>query len=219
MQQLNIITPLHESTKRDCIGRMTDGKVHCMQVARRFDHLFWDGARRFGYGGYNYDGRYKPVAEKLIDQYGLEPWTRVLDVGCGKGFLLWEIYCLVQNCSVQGFDISHYAIENSKEEIKPALHVHDAGHYTSYRSGYFDLAISLGTLHNLTLPGLERALQEMTRVADKQYVMVESYRNEQELFNLQCWALTAEQFLRPEEWLWLFKQVGYKGDYEFIYFT
>jgi hypothetical protein len=48
--------------------------------------------------------------------------------------------------------------------------------------------------------------------------MVESYRNEKELFNLQCWALTAQSFLDEKEWQWLYKEYGYKGDYEFIYF-
>jgi len=48
--------------------------------------------------------------------------------------------------------------------------------------------------------------------------MMESYRNEKELFNLQCWALTAESFLDPDEWRWVFDCCGYQGDYEFIFF-
>ena len=65
---------------------------------------------------------------------------------------------------------------------------------------------------------LEKILNNINRISNNQYIMVESYRNNLELFNLQCWALTAESFLEPEEWLWLFKVSGYKGDYEFIYF-
>jgi hypothetical protein len=50
------------------------------------------------------------------------------------------------------------------------------------------------------------------------YIMVESYRNERELFNLQCWALTAESFFDTAEWIWIYNHFGYTGDYEFIYF-
>ena len=32
-------------------------------------------------------------------------------------------------------------------------------------------------------------------------MMVESYRNEQELFNLQCWALTCEAFFDTAAWI------------------
>ena len=77
--------------------------------------------------------------------------------------------------------------------------------------------ISLGTLHNLRLFELQTALQEIERVGKNKYVMVESYRNEQELFNLQCWALTAEAFFDTAEWIWLYRHFGYTGDYEFIY--
>ena len=48
--------------------------------------------------------------------------------------------------------------------------------------------------------------------------MVEAYRDETELFNLQCWALTCESFFRPDEWIWMYNEWGYNGDYEFIYF-
>ena len=41
---------------------------------------------------------------------------------------------------------------------------------------------------------------------------------ELELFNLECWALTAESLFHTEEWIWLYKEFGYNGDYEFIYF-
>ena len=78
--------------------------------------------------------------------------------------------------------------------------------------------ISLGTFHNLRLFELKAALREKERVGRAGYLMLESYRNEQELFNLQCWGLTAESFLDVEEWVWLYQHFGYTGDYEFIFF-
>jgi SAM-dependent methyltransferase len=218
-QLLEIVTPLHKATKRDYLQRMQDEKVHCMQIAKQYGKDYWDGDRRYGYGGYKYiPGRWKPVAEELIENYKLASGSKVLDVGCGKGFLLYEMKLLQPELEITGFDISLHGLENAKDEIKPDLHKAKAEDKFNYEDNAFDLVISLGTLHNLRIFNLRHALSEMNRVAKQQYMMVESYRNEQELFNLQCWALTCESFFDTEEWIWLFEQFGYSGDYEFIYF-
>ena len=65
---------------------------------------------------------------------------------------------------------------------------------------------------------LTNAITEMNRVGKKKYLVVESFRNIKELFNLQCWALTANAFFSKSEWTWLLKKNNYSGDYEFIYF-
>ncbi len=214
----NIISTLHNSTSRDYLARMLDAKVECVQVARRYDSDYWDGDRRYGYGGYRYDGRWKSVAERLVDTYRLSPDATILDVGCGKGFLLYELQQLLPTARISGFDISAYAIANSKEEIRDQLFIQRAQDPYPFADQEFDLVISMTTLHNLHLPDLKLALQEMERVGREKYLVVEGYRTEQELFNLQCWALTCAAFLSPEEWIWLFGEFGYSGDYEFIYF-
>ncbi|TLD95157.1 class I SAM-dependent methyltransferase [Helicobacter jaachi] len=213
-----IFTPLHTQTKRDYLGRMLDSKVECMGVAKEFGKDFWDGDRRFGYGGYKYDGRWERVARELITLYDLKADSKILDVGCGKGFLLYELQKLLPNARIAGFDTSVYAINHAKEEVAKDLFVHDAKDMLPFGDGEFDLVLSLNTLHNLPIFHLKTALQEMARVGKQQYMVVEGYRNNRELFNLQCWALTCESFFRPEEWIWLFREFGYKGDYEFIYF-
>jgi ubiquinone/menaquinone biosynthesis C-methylase UbiE len=214
----NIVTPLHTGTSRDYLARMKDAKVECMQAARRYDAEYWDGSRRYGYGGYRYDGRWKPVAERLIETYGLQADAAILDVGCGKGFLLHELKQLLPQARICGFDLSSYAVAHAKEEVRSQLFVHPAQDPYPYADQEFDLVISLTTLHNLQLPDLKSALQEMERVARNRYLVVEAYRTEQELFNLQCWALTCAAFFTPREWAWLFGEFGYSGDYEFIYF-
>jgi len=215
---LNVLTPLHKKTERDYIGRMTDSKVECMKVARKYGRDFWDGDRRYGYGGYRYDGRWETVARQLIEVYGLDAKARILDVGCGKGFLLHEFKKLLPQSSVAGFDISPYAIENGKEEIRAFTRIGKAEEPYPFKDREFDLVISITTLHNLRVNSLQSALKEMERVGKNKYLVVESYRDEKELFNLQCWALTCEAFFTPREWTWLFDQFGYSGDYEFIYF-
>lgn len=215
---MDLVTLLHQKTARDYLGRMMDAKIECMQVARRYDADFWDGDRRFGYGGFRYDGRWRSVAEKLIENYGLDSHAAILDVGCGKGFLLYELQRLLPDARISGFDISPYAIANAKEEIKDKLFIHQAQDAYPFADNEFDLVISLTTLHNLHLPELKSALQEIERVGKQKYLVVEGYRTEAELFNLQCWALTCAAFFTPEEWTWLFREFGYTGDYEFIYF-
>jgi SAM-dependent methyltransferase len=216
---LNIVTPLHKATKRDYVARMMDDKVNCMLKAKEYEGDYWDGDRRYGYGGYKYiPGRWKPVAQALIDIYGLKPDARILDVGCGKGYLLYELKLLLPNAHIVGFDISKYGLANAKEEIRDNLFRYRAQDAYPFGDKSFDLVISLTTLHNLRLFELKTALAEIERVGKNKYVMLESYRNELELFNLECWALTAESFFDTAEWIWLYEHFGYTGDYEFIYF-
>ena len=216
---VNYVTPLHQATSRAYIDRMVDDKVHCMLKAKEYEADYWDGDRRYGYGGYKYmPGRWKPVAEALIKNYDLNNDSSVLDVGCGKGFLLYEMKLILPGLKVAGFDISKHGLENAKEEIKNALFIHRAQDPYPYQDNEFDLVISLGCIHNVRIFELETALKEIERVGRQGYVMLESYRNEQELFNLQCWALTCESFFDYEEWPWIYNHFGYTGDYEFIYF-
>ena len=215
---LNIVTPLHRRTKRDYLARMVDDKVHCMLKAKEYERDYWDGDRRYGYGGYRYDGRWKPVAQQLIDTYQLPADARILDVGCGKGFLLHELKQLLPGATCIGFDVSKHGIADAPDDIRDALFEHRAQDPFPYGDKHFDLVISLGSLHNLRVFDLKKSLQEIERVGRHAYVMVESYRNEQEMFNLECWALTAESLFDTDEWVWLYSEFGYSGDYEFIFF-
>ena len=216
---VNYVTSLHQATNRKYIDRMMDDKVNCMLKAKEYEFDYWDGNRRYGYGGYKYiPGRWKSVAELLIKNYNLTNNSSVLDVGCGKAFLLYEMKLLLPNLKVSGFDISKHGLEKAKKEIKKNLFIHRAEEAYPFKNKQFDLVISLGCLHNLRIFELGLALKEIQRVGKQGYVMLESYRNEKELFNLQCWALTCESFFDDKEWIWIYDHFGYTGDYEFIYF-
>ena len=218
-QLLEIVTPLHQATQRDYLARMQDEKVNCMQIAKQYEKDYWDGDRRYGYGGYKYmAGRWKPVAEELIKIYKLTNQSSVLDVGCGKGFLLYELKLLLPGLKAAGFDKSEHGLVNAKEEVNYCLFNQQAQDPYPYKDNEFDLVISLGCVHNLRIFELETALKEIERVGRQGYIMMESYRNEHEQFNLQCWALTCESFFDHEEWPWIYEHFGYTGDYEFIYF-
>ena len=219
MAYIDFIMKLHQSSKRDYVQRVVDyDKAECATVAIQYGADYWDGDRKYGFGGYKYDGRWLPIAKTMAEHYGIKPGDRILDVGCGKGFLLYEFTQAVPGVEVVGLDISEYAIENAKEEIKPVL---KQGHARKlpFEDASFDFVVSITTLHNLHLFDLVDALREIERVGrGEKHVTVESYRNEREKANLLYWQLTCESFFTPEEWQWVFTQAGYSGDHGFIYF-
>lgn len=222
MAYIDFLSSVHKATTRDYLARVNDKdypKAKAATLAKKWDYDYWDGDRRICYGGYKYmPGRWKPVAQAMIDHYRLKAGDKVLDIGCGKGFLLYEMSLIEPGLELYGLDVSRYAIDNAKEEIKDRLQV---GNATSlpWPDRYFDYVFSITTLHNLHNYDLDRALREMQRVGkDKKYLCVESYRNEEEKANLLYWQVTCEAFCTPEEWEWWLKQTGFTGDYSLIYF-
>ena len=219
MAYIDFVSQQHQSTKRDYLGRVNEAdKAACAEVALRWGRDYWDGERRYGYGGYRYDGRWRAVAQAMADRYRLKPGARVLDVGCGKAFLLYDFTRVVPGAQVAGIDLSSYAIENAKEEVRPSLTTGSATKLP-YPDASFDLVYSINTLHNLTNYELHAALGEIERVSrGAKHVTVESFRNEREKVNLLYWQLTCRSFHAPDEWEWAFKQAGYTGDWSFIFF-
>ncbi|MBF0214760.1 MAG: methyltransferase domain-containing protein, partial [Magnetococcales bacterium] len=200
MAILEFITPLHTRAKRDYVARVVEhDKAECALRAKQWGAEYWDGPRQYGYGGYRYDGRWLPVAQRMAEHYRLTPASRVLDVGCGKGYLLYEFTRAVPGIEVAGLDLSRYALEQAKPEIQPFL-THGNAVELPYPDHHFDLVYSITTLHNLYCHELDLALREMQRVGrEHRLIVVESYRNEQEKANLLYWQLTCESFFTPEE--------------------
>ncbi|SRR6266446_1882791 len=219
MAFLDFISGIHKATKRDYVQRVVEyDKAECATVSKKFGQEYFDGDRRYGYGGYKYDGRWVPFAQRLIAHYGLKPGDRVLDIGCGKGFLVHDFMHELPGLEVAGLDVSDYAIANAMEDVKPFLRVGNATELP-YPDKSFDLVVSLNTLHNLYLPGLFQALREIERVGRRhKFIVMDSYRTEREKVNLMYWQLTCECFFTPAEWEWIFQQAGYEGDWDFVCF-
>lgn len=221
MARIDFVQSQHSAVRRDYVQRVLEhDKADSATVARQFGFDYWDGDRRFGYGGYRYDGRWRPLADKLAAHYDIKPGQRILDVGCGKAYLLYELTQAVPGIEVVGLDISEYGLRHAKEELGGRLVRGHAG-ALPFSDASFDVIISLATLHNLILQDVQAALSEMQRVGrgDRKYFMVESWRDEREKANLLYWQLTCQSFHSPESWAWLAEQSGYKGDHGFIFFT
>lgn len=219
MAEIDFITRVHTATKRNYLERVVEhDKPACAEIAGKFGYDYWDGDRRYGFGGYKYDGRWRPVAEAMVTRYGLQPGARILDVGCGKGFLLHELQNLLPGADVVGIDVSAYAIEHGKEEVRDRLRLGTAT-ALPFDAGSFDFVVSINMLHNLFNYDMHAALTEMQRVGrGAKYLTVEAYRDEREKANLMYWQLTCRAFMTPAEWQWTFAQAGYDGDFGFIYF-
>lgn len=222
MAYIDFLSVVHKATKRDYLARVNDPefpKAKAAELAKQWGHDYWDGDRRINYGGYKYmEGRWEKVAKAMADHYRIKPGDKILDVGCGKGFLMFDWTKVVPGVEMYGIDISTYAIDNIKEEMKDRV---QGGNATSlpWPDQHFDLVYSLNTLHNLHNYELDPALREIERVGKKnKYICVESYRNEVEKANLLYWQVTCEAFNSPEAWDWWFRQTGYTGDHSFIYF-
>lgn len=209
----------HKSTKRDYLKRVLEVKKSEAAVkAKKWGFDYWDGSRTICYGGYHYDGRWEKIAKKFIKYYKLNNSSKILDVGCGKGFLVYELKKLLPGAEILGIDISKYALRKGKKEIKKFLYYGSACKLR-FKKNYFDLVISLNTLHVLYCYDFYKAIKEINRVSKKNsYICVESYRNENEKMNLLYWQVTCEMFCTVKEWEWWFKLTGYKGDYSYIFF-
>jgi ubiquinone/menaquinone biosynthesis C-methylase UbiE len=183
-------------------------------VASKYDYDYFDGDRRYGYGGYNYDSKYwSNVVIDFMNYFKLSSTSSLLDVGCAKGFMLYEISKLIPGINLKGIDISQYAIDNALSEIRNDVSLANAL-AIPYPEKYFDVVISINTIHNLDINDCTAALLEIERVCKgKSFITVDAYRTESEKQNMLDWNLTAKTIMHVDEWKYLFKTVGYTGDY------
>jgi len=183
------------------------------EVAKRFGEEYFDGDRGQGYGGYRYDGRWVPVAERMRDFYRLRAGHRVLDVGCAKGFLLHDFRRVVPGVRVAGLDVSEYALAHAMDDVRPFL-VQGTADALPFPDSAFDLVVSINTVHNLERSRCVRALRELERVgAHGRYVQLDSWLTEEQRINFERWQLTALTYSDPAGWRGLFDEAEYTGDY------
>ncbi len=213
MGEINLLKNYPKS-KRNLKIRASDKTPEIRRVARKFGKEFFDGDRMYGYGGYNYNPRFwRPVIPDFEKYYHLTNKSRVLDVGCGKGFMLHDFLKLIPGISVAGIDISLYAIRKAMVDVAPFLRVGNA-RKLPYKDRSFDLVISINTVHNLPLKECQAALREIMRVSKKYaFITVDAYRNKREKERMEAWNLTALTYMSVPQWKKLFDRVGYRGDY------
>lgn len=213
MGEINLMEK-YPKTKRNLDQRAAERTAEDIAIAKRFGKEFFDGDRQQGYGGFSYHPRFwQNVVQDMIKHYGLTNKSKILDVGCAKGFMLYDLVRALPGITVRGIDVSHYAIENAKEEVKPFLSVGNAKDLRQFKDKEFDLVVSINTIHNLPLEECKRALREIQRVGKKSFVVNDAWRNDEEKKRMLQWNLTGVTFMHVEDWKKLFEEVGFTGDY------
>ena len=204
----------YPKSKRNLKKRAQIKTQKIRSVARKFGKEFFDGDRKHGYGGFHYNPKYwKSVIPDLKEYWKLNSSSSVLDVGCAKGFFLYDLKKKIPKIKVAGVDISKYAIKESKKEIKKFLKVCSADKLP-FKDNSFDYVISINTIHNLPKKRCEKTLTEINRVAKKKsFITVDAYRNNKEKKRMYDWNLTAKTILSVKNWKKLFKKNNFKGDY------
>jgi len=212
MPQVDLLRSLPKGGKRNVQARGAGKTDEVIRISRQYGELYFDGPREYGYGGYRYDGRWRPVARDIVAHFGLKPGNRVLDIGCAKGFLVKDL--LELGIDAYGIDISEYALMKCEPEVIGRLHLGSADRLP-FPSGSFQAVLAINTIHNLPRERCKTALQEMERLAPgKGFVKVDSYLSPEQKQVFESWVLTAEFHDYPPGWLKLFAEAGYTGDYD-----
>lgn len=212
-QEINLLDKYPKS-KRPIDDRALERTERDVAIAKQFGKEYFDGTRMQGYGGYSYHERFwTEVVKDFIKYYGLTKNSKILDVGCGKGFMLHDFKKALPGITVRGMDLSQYAIDNAIEEMKPFLKVGDAKDLSMFMDKEFDLVISINTVHNLKLDECKHAIKEIQRVAKNAFITMDAWRNDDEKERMHKWNLTAETYMHVDDWKKLFAEIGYTGDY------
>ena len=212
-QEVNLLD-LYPKSKRPIDERAQKVTDAHRAIARKFSIEYFDKDRLTGYGGYNYNPRFwTETVRRFRDHYCLKNDTRILDVGCAKGFMMWDFHLLMPDAEILGVDVSRYAYDHAKTEMKPFIQVTGANDLP-FPDQYFDLVVSINTIHNLPLIDCKQALREIQRVSrEHSFVMVDAWRNDAEKESMLKWNLTALTYMHVNDWKSLFAEVGYTGDY------
>lgn len=209
MKEKNLLIR-YPRAKRNIKARLGN-KEENRRLALQFGYEYFDGTREQGYGGYRYDGRWLPVAEDIVEHFALKAGDRILDVGCGKGFLVKDMMKVCPGLEAFGLDMSEYALLNCEPEVVGRLHQGNAVRLP-FPDNSFQAVISINTIHNLGRDACLRALREIERLAPgRGYVQVDAYRNETEKQVFEDWMLTAKTYGKPEDWIAILEEAGYTG--------
>ena len=213
MAELNLLD-LYPQVDRDTEERARTKTEAQKNIALQFGWEYFD-KKGICYNGYFYDGRWVPIANRFIDHYNLQDGDRILDVGCAKGYMLYDFLHASPTLEVTGIDISEYAINCAPPEVKEFLHLGNAKDMSRFSDDSFDLVISINTIHSFrTIEETRQAVSEIQRVSKgESYIVVDSYRNEKERIRMEQWQIAGHMVLSENEWKRIFLDVGYTGDY------
>ena len=189
--------------------------VHERLVAMERGWDYYQGDRRFGYGGYSDQGRWKPVAEDIVGHYELSNESSVLMVGCDFGYLLRDIQEARPGIQVVGAEVSDFAISQAPDSLSGCLHKLQ-GPQLPFQDGSFDLVLCPGLVYTMALPEAFQLIMEIVRVGKaKRFIGLAYYSTAQDLESFKEWSLLGQLLFRKAQWYELLELGGYEGDVKF----
>ena len=175
---------------------------------------YYDGDRNNGYGGFKYDGRWLKLLPRIIKKYKLNNNSKILDLGCKKGFIMKDFKILLPKAKIYGIEDHRYPIKNSEKEIRKNI-IFSKYYEIPFKKNYFDFVIGFSSIYKYNFIDVVNTLKEINRVTEQSFITVASYSNKKEKELFEKWTLLSSTFLHKKDWKKLFKITNYKGDYYF----
>lgn len=214
MREFDLLSDYPEPKKKRLVSKNYRTIKNRIIASYRDKNLF-DGDRKFGYGGFKYDGRWIKIAKKICKRYNLSNSSSILQLGCEKGYLLHDIKTIYPNIKIFGIEQSKYAIAKSMKSVKKNI---TFGPYTklNFKKNKFDFVLAIGVIYSLNLTDAISSLKEIIRVSKgKSFINLSSYSNNNDYWLFKHWTLLGSTLLKEKEWIEVLKHVNYQGDFYF----
>ncbi len=200
--------------KKSKVNRVVTRKLKNKFIAWELSEQYYDGDRNNGYGGFSYDGRWLNLLPKFIKRYNLNNNSKILDLGCKKGFIMKDLKILLPRAKVYGIEDHLYPIKNAEKEIKKNI-IFSNYYKIPFKKNYFDLIIGFSSIYKYNFIDVVKTIKEINRVSKNSFFTVASYSNKKDKELFDKWTLLGTTILQKKEWKQLFKILNYKGDYYF----
>jgi ubiquinone/menaquinone biosynthesis C-methylase UbiE len=176
---------------------------------------YYDGKRINGFGGLKYDGRWKKILVKFIKRYNLKKGSKVLDVGCKKGFLVKDLKDLVPGIKVYGIEDHDYPLKNCMQEVKKNLR--KSPYYSlPFKSNFFDAVFAFHCIYRGNFTDTLKAIKEIQRVTKKNsYITLGAFFDQKGKELYDNWGILSTSHQHVKDWKVILKYLRYNGDYSF----
>ena len=212
MREFDIGYP-HSSAKR--IVKDSFRPIKNRIIAWGLDKEYYDGKRENGYGGFCYDGRWATIMPNIIKEYKLDNKSSVLGLGCKKGFFLHDLKKALPGVRIKGVENHPYPLEHAMQSVRGDL-ILNSYERLPFETNSFDFVMAFASVYMLNFNGVLNTLREIQRVSKgKSYVTLGAYQTKEEKELFLEWTLLGTTVLHQDEWLEVFAEIGYTGDYFF----
>lgn len=196
------------------VNRVVKRNIKNKLIAWKLGKEYYDGHRNNGYGGFKYDARWLKLLPRIIKKYKLNNSSKILDLGCKKGFIMKDFKILLPKAKIYGIEDHKYPISKAEKEVKKNI-IFNKYYNIPFKKKYFDFVIGFSSIYKYNFVDVVRTIKEINRVSKKSFFTVASYSNNKEKDLFEKWTLLGTTFLHKDEWKKLFKLLNYRGDYYF----